>query len=57
LIRAPDFSKYKIYSIAITDKNYLMQSVSADRQSILIPKAGDGNFEEIIEFLNTSLVE
>ena len=57
LIRAPDFSKYKINSIAITDKNYLLQSVSADRQSILIPKAGDGNFEEIIEFLNTSLVE
>lgn len=57
LIRAPDFSNYKINSIAITDKNYLIQSLSADRQSILIPKAGDANFEEIIEFLNTSLIE
>ena len=51
LIRAPEFSEYKINSLAITDKNYLKIGVSSDKQSILMPKLGENNFTEIQNYL------
>ena len=51
LLRAPEFVKYKINSLPISDQNLLKASVSSDRQSILIPKAGEGNFEDIKQYL------
>jgi len=51
LIRAPEFSQYKINSLAITDQNYLKMGVSNDRQSILMPKLGENNYTDIQNFL------
>jgi LCP family protein required for cell wall assembly len=54
LTRAPEFSQYKINSLAITDQNYLKMSSSKDGQSILIPKLGENNFTDIQNYLKTN---
>ena len=46
-----EISKYKINSIALTDQNVLMNSKSDIGQFILIPKAGENNWEEIHLFI------
>lgn len=46
-----EISKYKINSIALTDQNVLMNSKSGIGQFILIPKAGENNWEEIHLFI------
>ncbi|MDD4106667.1 MAG: LCP family protein [Candidatus Shapirobacteria bacterium] len=46
-----EISKYKINSIALTDQNVLMNSKSNLGQFILIPKAGENNWEEIHLFI------
>ena len=51
LTRAPEFSQYKINSLAVTDQNYLKLSVSSDKQSILIPKLGENNYTDIQNYL------
>jgi len=51
LLRASEFSEYKINSLAITDKNYLKIGISSDGQSILMPQAGENNFTEIQTYL------
>lgn len=51
LLRAPEISKYKINSLPISDQNFLKASISSDRQSILIPKAGEFNYQEIYDYL------
>lgn len=51
LLRASEFSSYKINSLAITDENFLKMGVSSDRQSILIPKLGENNFSDIQNYL------
>jgi len=56
LLRAPEFSQYKINSLAITDKNFLKMGTSNDRQSILIPILGENNFTDIQKFLKQTKV-
>lgn len=51
LPRASEFSRYKINSQSITDKNFLKMGVSNDRQSILIPILGENNFTDIQNYL------
>ncbi len=46
-----EISKFKISSIALTDQNVLMNSKSDIGQFILIPKAGENNWEEIHLFI------
>jgi len=52
--RAPEFSQYKINSLAITDKNFLKMGISKDHQSILIPILGENNFTDIQIYLNNN---
>ncbi|HWS48658.1 MAG TPA: LCP family protein [Candidatus Methanoperedens sp.] len=54
LVRSQEFSNYKIYSLAITDKNFLKMGTSSNRQSILIPQLGEGNFTDIQNFIKNS---
>lgn len=51
--RAPEFSKYKIKHIAITDQNVLKQSRSSDRQDILIPISGQDDFSAIQNYISS----
>jgi anionic cell wall polymer biosynthesis LytR-Cps2A-Psr (LCP) family protein len=53
--KANDFYEYKIESYPITDQNVLMDSVSSDRQFILIPKLGENNWADIQNFISGSL--
>ena len=52
--RSDEFQTYKIESIALTNDNVLMDSVSNDRQSILIPKLGENQWQDIQSFVATS---
>lgn len=54
LTRAPEFSTFKINSLAITDKNFLKMGTSIDRQSILMPILGENNFTDIQNYLKTN---
>jgi anionic cell wall polymer biosynthesis LytR-Cps2A-Psr (LCP) family protein len=47
LLRAYEFSKYKIESFALTDKNVLTISKSAKGQSILIPTGGVDQYDSV----------
>lgn len=51
LLRAPEFSKYKVESFALTDKNVLMISKSAKGQSILVPTTGIDQYQAIQSFV------
>lgn len=53
LLRAFEFSDYDINSVSVNDKNFLEQSISHNRQSILIPKLGIGNYSDISQFIAT----
>ena len=50
--RADEFKNYQIESFPITDKNLLMNSTSADRQYILIPKLGENQWSDIQKFIS-----
>lgn len=52
LLRAYEFSKYKVESIALTDKNVLMISTGTNHQSILIPTTGINQYNAIKEFIS-----
>ena len=49
---AAELANYKITSIALTDKNVLIDAKSADGQYILLPRAGAENWEEVQQFIN-----
>lgn len=46
-----DFQTYQIEPYPITDQNLLIDSVSSDRQYILIPKLGENNWQDIQKFI------
>ncbi len=50
LLKAYEFSKYKVESFALTDKNVLMMSTS-NRQSILIPTTGIDQYQSIQSYV------
>jgi anionic cell wall polymer biosynthesis LytR-Cps2A-Psr (LCP) family protein len=52
-IKKPE--NYTIKKLNLTDKNYLQFSTTNDGQSVLIPKLGNGNFEEIHSFITAEL--
>ncbi|MBP9817335.1 LCP family protein [Candidatus Shapirobacteria bacterium] len=51
LPRAVEFSNYKINSLPLTDKTVLKIDVSVDRQSILVPTGGIGQYDYIHQYL------
>ncbi len=55
ITRVSDFGSYTIKSIALTDQNVLQDSVSNDGQAILIPAAGDQNWEPTKNYLAANL--
>jgi anionic cell wall polymer biosynthesis LytR-Cps2A-Psr (LCP) family protein len=50
-----DITSYTLYSITLTDENVLKNGVSSDRQFVLIPKAGQGNWSEIQYYIGQEL--
>lgn len=44
-------SEFEIRTVTLSEENVLVASKSRDGQFILLPKAGDGNFEAIHEFI------
>ncbi len=48
-------SEYEYISIQLTEDNVLRSTTSADGQSILVPKAGDGNWEGIRDYISREL--
>lgn len=46
---------FKIETLSLTTDNVLSESTSSDRQYILIPKAGDGNWEEVHKFIQDNI--
>lgn len=53
--RFSDITSYTLYSIALTDDNVLKNGVSSDRQFVLQPKAGQGNWSEIQYYIDREL--
>jgi len=49
------FSDFKIESISLTTDNVLMESLSSDRQYILISKDGEGNWENVHKFIEENI--
>ena len=49
--KADEYQTYQIESFPITDKNLLIDSISFDRQYILIPKIGENNWTDIQKFV------
>lgn len=49
--QASTISQYKITSVALTDKDVLMQGRSPDHQMILLPKLGIDDFSQIHQFI------
>lgn len=47
--------KYEATNINIDTNNYLNNSVSSDGQYILIPKAGNGNWDEVHKFVSDAI--
>jgi len=55
LQNASVLSKYKIISLALTDKNYLTDTFSSNGQAILIPKDGQDTYTNIHLWINDVL--
>ncbi len=51
ILRASEFSNYKVSSFSLTDKNVLVQGKSAGGQSVLIPTSGIDQFQEIHSYV------
>ncbi len=51
ITKIPEVADYKIISIALTDKNVLINTKASTGQFILSPKAGENNWSEIQEFI------
>lgn len=46
-----NFESYKIQTLALTDQNYLIDTVSSDGQDILSPKVGTDNWSDVHAWL------
>lgn len=55
LEQVDELKNYSIVNVALTDKNVLGFGMSADRQSILIPKAGQDNWDDVHSFIESEL--
>lgn len=55
IAKADEFKGYEIRSIEVTEKTVLQQSTSADRQFILIPKTGDGDWQSVKDYIQSEL--
>lgn len=51
----PGWSEYDVVSLALTDKNVLEQGRSSDRQYVLMPRAGETNFDEVHAWVEAQL--
>lgn len=52
--KAPAIKDYPITSLSLTDDNYLSDDVHVDRQYVLLPKAGQGNYQPIHNWIQSS---
>lgn len=50
--KAEELQSYTINSLALTNKDVLIETTSPDRQSILSPRTGLNNWDEIHQYLN-----
>lgn len=50
-----DLREYEINQVVLTTDNVLIEGRSADRQFILLPKAGEGNWEEVHGFVREKI--
>lgn len=57
LSQAPEWRNYKVHSIALSDQNVLQITTSPDRQSIVSPKAGYGQWAEAQAWIQANLYE
>ncbi len=51
--RAPEFAKYQVKHVAITDQNVLKQDRSLDHQDILIPISGLNDYSAIQNYISS----
>ena len=52
----PKLSEYELSTVRLTDDNALVQGYSADRQYILQPKSGPGDWSSVREFFQDEVV-
>lgn len=55
LKQATVFKNYSIKNLALTDQNYLKDTFSDDKQSILVPRSGVGQWDQIHNWIASSL--
>lgn len=55
LSEAKDVNEYKIFRLVPTEENYLKSTFTSSRQSALIPKAGEDNWNEIKRWIQNTL--
>lgn len=51
----PEWKDFAIINIALTDKNILQQSRSSNGQFIMVPQAGDAQWEAVHQWLQTEI--
>ena len=49
------FSDFKIETLTLSTDNVLMESISSDKQYILIPKDGEGNWDNVHKFIEENI--
>lgn len=50
-----ELSSYRIANLALTTQNVLIETRSADRQDVLMPKAGQDNWQSVQDWIQQSL--
>lgn len=53
--QAAEYQSYEIKTLEISEKNILEPSMSSDRQYILVPRAGNENWESIHQYIQEQL--
>ena len=51
VLKVPEIAEYEIVSIALTDRDILINDVASTGQFVLMPEAGEDNWEEIYEYI------
>ena len=52
--KAPAIKDYPITSLSLTDQNYLSDDQHVDKQYVLLPKAGQGNYQAIHNWIQST---
>ena len=52
-----EIGDFEIKTVTLTTDNVLTDTISSDKQYILIPKAGEGNWDEIHKFISDAITQ